>query len=337
MFLLSNFYRKGNDTVPSSYSISKTEKERIKRIFYNIQQANTLDFTLLFRAVNGLNMENDATGIIYSSDFTKKFSDDELAFLIGIQIAHIMFYHNEIMDCFSVIESYINGRFYNFLEEKATERYPLFLNLLKIQFEKDADILSYILTKRAGYNGSVGALKKLNIRPSRPVIETIVLHSCDRIRYVLNTPASNYDKLKVTSTLSLLRFLTDKIKTNTISVSDWELILLAEYNVLDESNVNSFVRYQLLTERAYFIKKTLEKLKENPIKDLPLYMMYNTMHRKYDNIPKNGFYDMPKIILTETDAVSFVKKAIDTVNMICQKNSTSLKDYVTDMIRHQED
>ena len=66
-------------------------------------------------------------------------------------------------------------------------------------------------------------------------------------------------------------------------------------------------------------------------------MMYNTMHRKYNNIPKNGFYDMPKIILTETDAVSFVKKAIDTVNMICQKNSTSLKDYVTDMIRHQED
>ena len=234
-------------------------------LYFDIEKNNDLNLLIDFKySPQEANMSVNKSTISFGMHFLDSFTQDEIAFCIGHEVAHILHRHAAMYYCLGKVSSFVNDMFYTKLhigdEPKNIVADSFFMNAIGKRFEHEADILGASLANKAGYHAEISALEKMdkgvkefiNVLDEHPMIS-------ERIQYLHMNPYPVYNKEKVTTEYLFLNSISNKCDVETATANDFLQMLFVEQKYICEAHANLVETESFLRNRKFLLEKALKQ------------------------------------------------------------------------------
>lgn len=278
-----------------------------RKIISDISESNNIAIRFLVRVDNSVDKaEARSGGLALSPGYIDRFTMPELAFVIGHEMAHLLYNHTGNHIALAKITQYIGNRIGE-VRGKKLQPDTIFLNAIGQRFEHEADLLGASMANKAGYKGEGSALKKMDkgifsipgFADEHPFIK-------QRLRFLKENPYPDYDKKKVAEEKILLEALSIKIMDGDVSPEDFSLMCNVEAWNISQAHVSLVETRQFLENRKRSIKEALSVLTFS--ENLNLYRSFSVALGNYDDILKNNT-DVATIRILRDDAKEIFREA----------------------------
>lgn len=304
-----------------------------RNIFTELQEANEIGFSILFRYdEKTANMGVKNRGIVFNVNFLKKFTKDETAFIIGHEVAHILYKHIEKTHCLSDISSTVH----KYILKKTGKPYQnvktdfVFLDAINKRFEYEADLLGASLARKAGYEKEISALEKMNtglVGFANALDEHPLL--AERIKMLLEHPYPKYNRNEVIKEFLYLDDLSLRCHKEQIDYCDFCELYKVEQKYITEAHTNLIATDYFLRSRKYYIDDILSR---------QLFLDNLKEQRSYANALKdyeekfNAVSDVAQIMLIRNEAQNILTKLREIQKDIHNNKKQSLFRFLKNIV-----